>query len=314
MQKLRTLIRKIVFIIINSLFKYEFFRSIINVVYNNCTWENKRKITTHLKNPDKDFVWNIKLLNGKCLKMQVEKNNKETFNLAFLYHNISPQLCILEKDIEQLLSKESIFFDIGANQGMRSYIMLVQKRKTFMFEPNNFLNDINKKRCELNKFNNYKIEPICISDSIGLEKFYFSNEHSMSSLDKRIPEIKGVSHIEEVNVNTLDLYIKENNINTMYPFIKIDVEGHELSVINGAKETIKNLHPTLIIEIFELNHTKEIYNFVKSLGYKVFGINFGNKDILTEIKTINFLDTYKASDYLFVRQKEIIDGLRAKHF
>ena len=100
----------------------------------------------------------------------------------------------------------------------------------------------------------------------------------------------------------------------MYPFIKIDVEGHELSVINGAKKTIKNLHPTLLIEIFELKHIKEIYNLFSSQGYIIFGVNFGSKNILTEIKTINFLDSYRASDYLFVRQEEIIEGLKGKYF
>ena len=190
MQKIRTLIRKVVFIVVNYLFRYKLLRSVVNFIYNNFNWENKRKITTHLKNPNIDFVWNIKLLNGKSLKMQVEAANKETFNLAFLYHNISPQLCVLENDIEKLLNKDSVFFDIGANQGMRSYIMLVQQRRTFMFEPNNFLNNINKKRCNLNKFSNYKIESLCISDSVGEKEFYFSNEHSMSSLDKKSAEIK----------------------------------------------------------------------------------------------------------------------------
>ena len=96
--------------------------------------------------------------------------------------------------------------------------------------------------------------------------------------------------------------------------IKIDVEGHELGVIKGAEETIRTLYPTLIIEIFELTHVKEIYGFLTSLGYTVFGVNFGSENILTQVKTIDFLDTYKASDYLFVYQKEVIDGLIEKHF
>ena len=97
-------------------------------------------------------------------------------------------------------------------------------------------------------------------------------------------------------------------------FVKIDVEGHELGVIKGAEETIRTLYPTLIIEIFELTHVKEIYGFLTSIGYTVFGDNFGSENILTQVKTIDFLDTYKASDYLFVYQKEVIDGLIEKHF
>ena len=39
-------------------------------------------------------------------------------------------------------------------------------------------------------------------------------------------------------------------------FIKIDVEGHELKVIDGAKETIEKHKPNLLIEIEE-QHSKE---------------------------------------------------------
>lgn len=32
-------------------------------------------------------------------------------------------------------------------------------------------------------------------------------------------------------------------------FIKIDVEGHELEVLWGSRETLKKYHPTLLVEV-----------------------------------------------------------------
>jgi hypothetical protein len=52
--------------------------------------------------------------------------------------------------------------------------------------------------------------------------------------------------------------------------LKIDVEGHELAVILGARETIAACKPLLVIEIEERHHpgqSSEIINYIKSLGY-----------------------------------------------
>ena len=312
MQQTRTLIRKITFLLLNILMKVSLFRKIINYIYNNLSWENKRIVTNHIYNPNQNFIWKIKLMNNRIINMNVNKIDPKQFSLALLYHNISPQLCIIENEINNLLSPNQIYFDIGANQGMRSYLMLSSNRDTYMFEPNPYLNEINLNRCELNNFKNYKIEQLCLSDRDGNQDFYFSIEHSMSSLEKDFAEIRGISKTEVVRTTTLDSYIEQNNLKELYPFIKIDVEGHEMSVLKGAENTIVNLKPTFIIEIFSKEYIVELYKKFSDLGYSIFGINFGSNNIITEIPNIKFLDQYIASDYLFVYQKEIVTYFKNK--
>jgi FkbM family methyltransferase len=251
-------------------------------------------------------------MNNKVIKMDVNKNDPMQFSLALIYHNVSPQLCMLENEINNLLSPNQPYFDIGANQGMRSYLMLACGRKTFMFEPNPDLNKINMNRCHLNNFKNFKLEQLCISDKEDIQEFYFSNEHSMSSLEKDFAEVRGVSKKEKVQTTTLDKYIEKNDIKELYPLIKIDVEGHEMNVIKGAEKTIATLKPTFIIEIFSKEHILELYEKLSGLGYSVFGINFGSINIITEIPNSNFLDQYKTSDYLFTYQPNIVDYLKSK--
>ncbi|MGD9635072.1 MAG: FkbM family methyltransferase [Pirellulales bacterium] len=55
-------------------------------------------------------------------------------------------------------------------------------------------------------------------------------------------------------------------------FIKIDVEGHELEVLEGARETVSAHRPTLLIEC-ETRHrpdgdVRPVFNFLASLGYE----------------------------------------------
>jgi len=49
--------------------------------------------------------------------------------------------------------------------------------------------------------------------------------------------------------------------------MKIDVEGNEMEVIQGALRTIKTHKPALIVEIHDLEKS-EIPSYLKSLGYK----------------------------------------------
>jgi len=49
-------------------------------------------------------------------------------------------------------------------------------------------------------------------------------------------------------------------------FIKIDVEGHELEVLCGAQETIRQDRPHLLIEVRE-KHLSEIRNLLNGWNY-----------------------------------------------
>ena len=73
-------------------------------------------------------------------------------------------------------------------------------------------------------------------------------------------------------------------------FIKIDVEGHEKNVINGAVEIIRRNKPSLLVEIEE-RHSKtsveETLNFINKLGYKSYFLSG------TNLETTDKLNNYK---------------------
>ena len=49
-------------------------------------------------------------------------------------------------------------------------------------------------------------------------------------------------------------------------FIKLDVEGHELQVLEGAKNVILGNLPTLLVELIDYENSK-VPSFLKELGY-----------------------------------------------
>ncbi len=70
-------------------------------------------------------------------------------------------------------------------------------------------------------------------------------------------------------------------------FIKIDVEGNEIKTLSGAKETIRQFMPTLMVEMEQRHHQTPIWNEiseVQSWGYEVKYLNRNSftLEILTE--------------------------------
>jgi FkbM family methyltransferase len=59
---------------------------------------------------------------------------------------------------------------------------------------------------------------------------------------------------------TLDQMIKELGL-TKVDFVKIDVDGHELAVLRGARETLKRFRPAIAIELAPYIHAEHGYSF-----------------------------------------------------
>ena len=61
-------------------------------------------------------------------------------------------------------------------------------------------------------------------------------------------------------------------------FIKCDVEGHELSVVKGARTVIEKFRPAWLIEVSHdpdklRSPSNELFSLLRSYGYKVFWLN-----------------------------------------
>ena len=74
------------------------------------------------------------------------------------------------------------------------------------------------------------------------------------------------------------------NFQSEIGFVKIDVEGHEQSVLEGSINTLKKYKPNLLIEIdrrynVDVNKT---FKFLNDLGYNFY---FYNKKKLVKIKS-----------------------------
>lgn len=133
-----------------------------------------------------------------------------------------------------------VLFDVGANLGEYSNLLgdvFNPDTLIYAFEPSTPTFMELKQR-----LTHSNIIPVNagLSDSTQVLKLFINKDHSsMASLYQR--DIKNVSmeQFELVSLKTLDEFCEEQQIHQI-DFLKIDVEGHEYKVLQGAKNMIQN--------------------------------------------------------------------------
>jgi FkbM family methyltransferase len=165
----------------------------------------------------------------------------------FVNEKISPQ-------------KGDIVLDIGANIG--TYAMKLGKQignngKIFSIEPDPDTFKELKKNIKLNDLKNIISINKAVSNSNDKVKFYRTKVSCENSLEFK----EGAEEII-VDTITVDDFILENKI-TKVDWIKIDVEGLEIQVLEGAKNTLKQPNLKLIIEVHKKQFMKKIDEILK---------------------------------------------------
>lgn len=177
-------------------------------------------------------------------------------------------------------SEDAILIDIGAHMGIWSEnAMLLLERyhiagHVYAFEPASatFAHLSEKiKRSDLISLNN-----VALSDRSGQQEFFVVGELAgTNSLLKNDGAI-----IEDVHTLRLDDFLGMTRIDHVV-FVKSDAEGHDLSVLLGAVETLRK--GRIDIWQFEYNHRwiggrsflKDVFDFVADKPYLV-GKLYGN--------------------------------------
>lgn len=155
--------------------------------------------------------------------------------------------------------KDNVVLDVGANIGNHTLFFLKEAGafKVFCFEPVKDTFDILKKNIDINNLT----KKVCLQNiGIGETKGNASIKHyDPSNIGGTSLSINGNGSIPITSIDSLDI---QDSIILM----KIDVEGLELSVIKGAKQTIKKFHPYIMIEIRNVNY-EEIDHIFHEMGY-----------------------------------------------
>lgn len=192
-----------------------------------------------------------------------------------IHYSLAEEKFVLHPDISKILTDAcgngNTVIDVGANIGFKTldYAKCVgQSGKVFAFEPIDENFNLLKKNLTTNNYHNVS----CIKKAVADEVKIVVMELSTRIGDHRIIE-KNNSKSSTVTVDciTLDSFF-DNQLKI--DFLKIDAEGFDLHVLQGAKNLIKS-NPKIVLQIefnpylLHLNdvNPKIFLDYLQSLGF-----------------------------------------------
>ena len=211
------------------------------------------------------------------------------YYLHYLNHEKELELFNLKK----IIKKKGLAIDVGSNHGLYSYALskINTISKVYSFEP---LPNISKIKYKL--FKKIKFHNLALSNKKGFEilktpivkNFEYNGLSRIISKNNHFKEKFKKYKLRKIRIKKLDSFNLKN-----VTFIKIDVEGHELNVLKGAKRFFSQNKPICLIEIDNKNF-RDVYTFFKNLKikYKLIrnkynGINLSNKNFLFIPRDLN---------------------------
>jgi len=205
-----------------------------------------------------------------------------------------------------------VLLDIGANLGYVSACFLNKcpNSSVIAIEPQPFI--VNLLQQNLQQFHDrQRVFPIALSDQDGDAWFYVDpNNKGKSRLvspafegAQRIPARSTESFLKELNPKKIDL-------------LKIDVEGHEETILRSAKDQLSVLQPKIIL--FEGNQGPAlpaggpIGSLLNDIGYSVYGLKKRLRTLALELPSQSNRSSY--NDYVAVSRSKRIPSAAMRAF
>jgi len=166
----------------------------------------------------------------------------------------------------QFLNKNSVVIDAGANIGAFSIFaaQLAPQGRIYSFEPvaETFLSLENntKRHLQITCINSGLGERVCRKNIVVDSESYGKSILEDSPFYDGKPNYR---KIESINVLTIDSFVEDRAISRV-DFIKIDTEGYEARILNGARKTIKRDKPIIAMSAYHnLNDKEDLPRIIK---------------------------------------------------
>lgn len=214
--------------------------------------------------------------------LQRKITRKERYLFFFSLVELIKEIIITDQYCaKEFIKNDSVVIDAGANIGIFSLFAshLTPKGKIYSFEPTKSTFEIlNKNIINNNLQNSIFVYNLALGDKkekteIMIQDNNLGGENIILGSDFFKNREIEFNRKESVEMITIDNFIKENNIKKV-DFIKIDTEGYEKQIIQGARNTIKEFSPVISCSAYHLKDDKiKIPELVKSISpnykYKV---------------------------------------------
>jgi len=196
-----------------------------------------------------------------------------------------------------LVDRKRNCVDAGACWGVYSFLMSKLVSEVHAFEPNPKIFKILKRQMP----KNVSVYPYALSNTSGSSDLRIpKGRRGYSNQGASLSSVKPMDQFDSLAIQTKKL--DDMDINNV-GFLKIDVEGFEKEVLEGASQLIKSDRPSMIIEIEEKHNQipiEECIADVERYGYKTLFLNRNKLHLFNQFDAeLNHRKAPTREDYVF---------------
>jgi len=200
--------------------------------------------------------------------------------LRYLTGDAEPEV---QEALAELIKPGQTVYDVGANIGFFTILcsrLVGPQGRVYAFEPIPENLAALRHNVKLNDLSNVTIVEKALSSSTGTAEMFVSPWSAFHSLNvegatKQDDHGRQVGEIT-VQTVTLDEFVQGEGVRAP-DLVKIDVEGAELIVVAGMRETLRSVEPLLLCELHDTN--LDYGEFVDSIDYRVRVIDGESPDL-----------------------------------
>jgi FkbM family methyltransferase len=214
---------------------------------------------------------------------------------------------------------DGTFIDVGANLGQTLVeFWLTNSTNSYVgFEPNKLCVKHLRSLIEINSLNGYKIVPVGLFNETKSLLLYTQNGRETDACATIVEDLRPGRHydVDSVECQKFDDIFPTINIERI-SFIKIDVEGAELEVLQGMQATIEQQRPPILCEIlftdkkadllFMKSRNELLTNLLEDWRYSIFQIVKSRDD--SKVRNLKKISSFSL-EYWSLKNKDLCDYL-----
>lgn len=182
----------------------------------------------------------------------------------------------IQECIANVVKPGEVCYDIGANLGFFTILLARLAGSAgivYAFEPVPRNAEIVEGNARLNDMTNISVLRYAVADRNGTSELLLA-EHAGGAVLKSAgtpPDLVGSTMVE---TRTLDTLVEQNGLRPP-TFVKIDVEGAELDVLQGMQSVLERHGPTILLEVDDAEEAEcerkfaACASFLEVRGYRI---------------------------------------------
>lgn len=207
-----------------------------------------------------------------------------------------------------LLEYSSVVFDVGAYTGIFALISAISgvDKSVHAFEPVPRIFEYLLKNVEANDLSN--VIPVCsaVTDYDGEAQLYIPRATTLPFSASTLRGFRDAQYTLTVPALKLDSYVAANHI-ARVDLMKIDTEGTEPKVLEGAKQILERDRPVIICEVLKGVTESQLHSIFDNAGYRFFLVT--SEGLIRKERIVGD-PSYTNRNYLFIPEGKMSEILR----